>query len=117
MRQHRFRPGSFPCRVDRHGKRATGKIQQLRYVSDVDAQAAKWGLENHAPDVGRSAEPETVIVLDRFSASSRGPQTGLCEVAGGWSANKKLTIRSDDFWFCPSSAHNPVTSRGMIAPR
>src|SRR5262252_4933794 len=83
MRQHRFRPGSFPSRVDRHGKRAPGKIQQLRYVSDVDAQAAKWGLENHAPDVGRSAEPETVtvIALDRFSASSRGPKglVGCCE--------------------------------------
>src|SRR5215469_5925082 len=60
MRQHRFRPGSFPCRVDHHGKRAAGKIQQLRYISDIDAQAAKWDLENHAPDVGRSAEPAAV---------------------------------------------------------
>src|SRR5215469_5445674 len=77
MRQHRFRPGSFPCRVDRHGKRAAGKIQQLRYVSDVDAQAAKWGLENHAPDVGRSAEPAAVKYWIASVPSSRSPPTGF----------------------------------------
>src|SRR6202007_2811809 len=77
MRHHRFRAGSFPCGMGGRGKREAGKIQQLRYVPDVDAQAAQWGLEDHAPDVGRPAEPEAVKVLDRFSASSRGPQTGL----------------------------------------
>src|SRR5215469_11353375 len=84
MRQHRFRPGSFPCRVDRHGKRAAGKIQQLRYISDVDAQAAKWGLENHAPDVGRSTEPEAVkywIASVLVSRSTNG--LGVSEAAYG----------------------------------
>src|SRR5215472_10758260 len=75
MRHHRVCAWSFRCGMDRHRKREAGKIQQLRYISDLDAQAAQWGVENYAPDVGRPAKPEAVKAQDRFSALSRGPET------------------------------------------
>src|SRR5260370_36445531 len=106
MRHHRIREGAFPCGLDRHGKREAGKIQKLRYISDLDAQVAQWGVENHAPDVGRPTEPKAVKGLDRFSALSRGPQRA-------WGRSMAISSKlSSPAW--PCSFRRPGSSAKSI---